>query len=181
MRKRGQYRRAGTKKSAPSVPKTIEDYRARSGRFQDTWTRVTHVVTKMRADNVSLSEASREYGLNSRTVIRLARPALRKNRNGQYVAKAVDSLLRVLVIPTDRGLGEIAIRDSREASQLAKYWDAIHKYLETGDSSGIRKVRRKYIKDANGKRVRLVKDLDELRRLGSAGVFSFESLYARAA
>ena len=180
MRKRGQ-RRTGTKKSALDVPKTIEEYRARSERFQDTWTRVTHVVTKMRADNVSLSEASREYGLNSRTVIRLGGSALRKRRNGQYVAKAADSRLRVLVILTDRGLGEIAIQDSREASQLAKYWDAVHKYLETGDSSAIRKIRRKYIKDANGRRVLLLKDLDELSRLGSAGVFSFESLYARAA
>src|SRR5882724_6417989 len=103
MRKRGQGRRAGTKKSASAVPKTIEEYRARSERFQDTWTRVTHVVTKMRADNVSLSEASREYGLNSRTVIRLGGSALRKRRNGQYVAKAADSRLRVLVILTDRG------------------------------------------------------------------------------
>jgi hypothetical protein len=72
------------------------------------------------------------------------------------------------------------VRDSRQASQVAEYWNAVHRYLETGDDSALRKFRRKRITDAKGTRVPLLTDLDELDRLGSAGVLSFESLYAKA-
>jgi hypothetical protein len=152
-----------------------------SERAQDTWTRATHVVAKMRADKTSLPKASREYGIDPRTVARLARPALRKGTNGHYAAKAKDSLLRVLVIPATNGLQEIVLRDSRQASQLGKYWAGVQKYLETGDASALRKIRRETIVDANGKRFRLLKDIGDLDRLGSAGVLSFESLYTKAA
>jgi hypothetical protein len=76
---------------------------------------------------------------------------------------------------------EIAIRDSREATLLAKYWIAVHKFLETGDSSGLRRIRRKTVTDVDGKRNRLINDLIELERLASAGVLSFESLYGKVA
>ena len=134
----------------------------------------------MRADGVSLRQASREFGLDPRTVVRLGGSALRKRANGRYKAKASDRLLRVLRVPTREGLREIAVRDSRQASQVAEYWNAVHRYLETGDDSALRKFRRKRITDANGVRVPLLTDLGELDRLGSAGVLSFESLYAKA-
>jgi hypothetical protein len=135
----------------------------------------------MRAEGVSLPEASREFGLDPRTVVRLGKPALKKRANGRYSAKPTDNLLRVLVMPTSDGLREVAVRDSRQASLLAEYWAAVQKYLETGDASALRKIRRKTITDSEGKRVRLIKDLRELERLGSAGVLSFESLYAKVA
>jgi hypothetical protein len=56
----------------------------------------------------------------------------------------------------------------------------VRRYLQTGDASGINKFRGKKIKDANGKRVALLTDPNELDRLASAGALSFESLYARA-
>jgi hypothetical protein len=87
----------------------------------------------------------------------------------------------VLVLPAPNGLIEIAVLDSKEASLIGRYWAAVHKYLETGDASALQRIRRKTITDADGKRIRLIKDLAELDRLGSAGVLSFESLYAKAA
>ncbi len=134
----------------------------------------------MRAEGVSLRQASREFGIDPRTVVRLGRPALRKRPNGRYKARANDRLLRVLVLPTRGGLREIAVRDSREASQIAEYANAVQRYLQTGDASALRKFRRKRITDATGARVPLLTDLDVLDRLGSAGVLSFESLYAKA-
>lgn len=168
------------KRVANRAPRSIEDFFAMSERAQDTWTRATHVVAKMRSDKASLPEAAREYGINPRTVARLVRPALKKGANGRYAARAKDSLLRVLVIPTTDGLREIGLRDSRQASQLGEYWAAVQKYLETGNVSALRKIRRKTITDASGKRFRLLKDVGDLDRLGSAGVLSFESLYAKA-
>jgi hypothetical protein len=51
---------------------------------------------------------------------------------------------------------------------------------ETGDDSALKDFKSKYIIDAQGKRIPLLTNLDELDRLGSAGVLSFESLYARS-
>jgi len=178
-RKHTRTHRTATNKH--TAPKTAAQYFAMSERSQDRWDRVTHVVTKMRADGMSLAKAAREFSLTSQTVVRLARTALRKGRDGRYTAKRTDNLLRVLVIPDSKGLSEIATRDSREATLVGKYWDAVQKYSETGDASALRKIRRKTIQDADGKRVRLIKDLAELDRLGSAGVLSFETIYGKAA
>jgi hypothetical protein len=135
----------------------------------------------MRADRVSLRQASAEFGLAPQTVLRLGGSALRKRVNGQYSAKSRDRLLRVLVIPTSKGLQEVAVRDSRYASDLGKYWDAVQHYLETGESSRLDEFVQKQINDANGIQIPLITDVAELDRLGSAGVLSFESLYAQAA
>jgi hypothetical protein len=75
----------------------------------------------------------------------------------------------------------LAVRSSREATKLAKYWVAVHKYLQTGDVSEVETFAGQFVKDANGSDVPLLTDLKELSRLGSAGVLSFESLYSRAA
>jgi hypothetical protein len=77
------------------------------------------------------------------------------------------------------GVREVATRDSREASKAAKYWNAVHRYLSTGDASAIRQLDGNHIVDAKGKRAQLVTDLNELYRLGSAGVLSFETIYPK--
>ncbi len=177
-RRLGKKRRSSRPTRNKSVaPRTSEQYFARSERFQDRWSRVTHVIAMMRARGVSLRQASREIGVDPRTVVRLGGSALRKRASGRYAAKASDRLLRVLRVPTREGLREIAVRDSRQASQVAEYANAVQRYLQTGDASALRKFRRKRITDATGARVPLLTDLDELDRLGSAGVLSFESLY----
>jgi len=147
---------------------------------QDRWNNVGQAVTEVRT-GISLRQASRKFDLDPREVLQLARPALRKLRNGRWVAKDHDRLLRVLVIPKRKGLSEIGVRDSRQASLLGRFWTAVDRYRDTGDGSALREFRGQHIVDASGKRVRLLTNLPELDRLGSAGVLSFESLYARAA
>ncbi len=83
-------------------------------------------------------------------------------------------------LPGRRGLREIALDDSREASFVGKYWDAVGLYLQTGDASGLREFRRKSVWDVKGERFELLTDLNELDRLGSPGVLSLESIYARS-
>lgn len=176
--KQEKHRTRGTKRVAP---RTAEQYFARSERFQETWNRAVGVVSKMRTDNVSLRQASRDFGIDPRTVARLAGSALRKQSNGRYEAKRSDRLLRVLVVPTSEGTREIGIRDSRQGSHLGKYWTAVQHYLATGERSALSQFRNKTIRDASGAQVPLLTNPRELDRLGSAGVLSFESLYARSA
>jgi hypothetical protein len=174
-------RTKGIKKARLVAPRTAKQFFASSKAFQDTWTAVTHTISKMRADRMSLRKASGEFGLDPRLVARLGKSALRKRKNGQYVARRGDKLLRILAVPTPDGVREVATRDSKEATQLGKYWAAVQKYLQTGNESGLKKFRRKRITDASGKKIPLVLDTALLDQLGSAGVLSFESLYAKTA
>jgi hypothetical protein len=85
------------------------------------------------------------------------------------------------MVPTSEGKREIAVRGSRQATLLAEYWNAVHRYLETGSgASRLAKFKDKYIKDSSGARVPFLTDPAELNRLGSAGVLSFENLYSRS-
>ena len=163
------------------APRTADEYFSKPAVFQDRWKRITHVISKMRAEQITLPAASKYFGLDPRTVVSWANPALRKGINGRYTAKAVDHLLRILHVATKDGLQEIAVSDSREATLLSKYWVAVEKYLQTGDASALRKIRRTTIINSDGKRVRLIKDLAELDRQGSAGILSFETIYAKVA
>ncbi|MHB8218642.1 MAG: hypothetical protein ACYDDS_21425 [Candidatus Sulfotelmatobacter sp.] len=181
QRKTGKQRRsAGSDRNKSARLRTVEEFFAMSEQDRDLWNNVGQAVTEVRT-GVSLRQAARKFGLDPRTVRRLAQPALRKLRNGRWAAKAHDRLLRVLVIPTRKGLSEIGVLDSRQASLLGKYWTAVERYRDTGDASALREFRGKYIVDAGKKRVPLLTNPRELDRLGSAGVLSFESLYARAA
>jgi hypothetical protein len=160
------------------LPTTARQYFSRSRKFQEDWDSVAHVISKMRAERVSLRRASKEFGIHPDIVLKLGRSALRKQRKGKYVARKTDRLLRMMSVLTRKGRREIAVRDSRQASLLGKYWAAVQKYLQTGDDSALRELQGKKITDASRKRHALITDLNRLNTLGSAGVLSFESLYA---
>ena len=180
--------RAATKSARPKrrtvgVPRSAKQFFAKSPEAQDTWNRAVHAVTKMRADRrVTLTTAAREFDLDPQVVRRLAGSALRKRSNGRYVAKAKDRLLRVLVVPTKDRLCEVATTNSVLASRLAQHSAKVQRFLQTGEGGeAIERSRRVRLRDVKGKEVRLLTDLKELKRQGSAGVLSFESMYARSA
>jgi hypothetical protein len=169
------------KQNRQLAPRTVDEYFAQPEQFRDKWNRVAHVPTLMRSGELSFSGACREVGLSQKAVLQLARPAFRKQRNGRYKAKSVDHLLRVIVLPIKGQLQEIGLNDSREATLAGKLWVAIERYLDTGDEAPLRKIRRKTLLDANGKRIRFVRDFAELDRLASAGVLRFDSIYPKVA
>jgi predicted component of type VI protein secretion system len=170
-------KRAVTRKR--SLPRTEDQYHAQPERLKQTWDRVLAVISKMRTDKVSLAQASRDVGIGPRTVKRWGGSALRKGQGGRYVAKKSDTLLRLMIILTPEGPREITVRGSKQATLLAEYWNALHRYVETGDAARLNAFRGKHITDANGVDVSLLTDFPVLNRLASAGVLSFESLYAR--
>jgi len=168
-------------RTSHTVPRTAAQYFAMSAQSKETLTRVAHVVTQMRRHCDSLRQAALENRIDPRTVVRLARSALQKDARGRYKARASDHLLRVLRVLTPKGLQEVAIRDSRLASLVAQHANAVRMYLQTGNDSALRMLKRKSITDASGRRVRLLMGLGEIDILGSAGLLSFEYLYARSA
>lgn len=162
------------------APRTLSQYNAKPEKFKDTWDRVVGVISKLRSERTSLQKAAKEEGISPQTVKRWAGSSLQKQRSGKWSAKKSDTLLRILKVPTPEGVREIAVRGSRQATTLAEYSNAVLRYFQTGDRSQLKKFKGKFIKDSDGIQTPLITDRNLLNRLGSAGVLSFESLYARS-
>jgi hypothetical protein len=47
----------------------------------------------------------------------------------------------VLVIPTAKGSREIALRDSRQATEVSHYFAALRRFLREGDESALKAFR----------------------------------------
>ena len=171
-----------SRKIGQMAPRTAKQYFAMPREFQDVWDRAVRVPGMMRTQGMTLTRASKQLGVNRETVLQLTKSAFGKKRNGRYVAKSYDRLLRILVIPTKTGLQEIAVSDSRQASLVGEFWNGLNHYLgPNADPSGLAKFRKRLIKTAAGKRIRLLTDLNEIRRQASFGNLRFEELYGRTA
>jgi hypothetical protein len=160
------------------MSRTVEEFFEQPRWIRDRWNNVLEVIKRMRA-GVSLRVAAREVGISPGTVIRLGGSALRRLPNGEYIARLTDHLLRVVYVVTPDGVHEIATRNFRTASLIGEHSNAVHRYLTYGDASKLRRFRGHSVTDADGVRHFLLKDLDELDRLGRRGVLSFEDMYAR--
>jgi|SRR5579872_5610032 len=160
-------------------PKTIEEFYAMPEKMQELYLAVLTLVGLMRR-RMSRTCAMRELGLTRAQVDGFGSTAFRKLKNGRYVAKAYDGLLRVVMVVSEDGLREVATLDSRQASKAGRHSAAVQRYLQTGDDSVLTQFRGKYLIDAKGERVPFLTDLQELDRSGSAGILNFESLYARS-
>lgn len=169
-------RRNQRQKTIGRTPTTTRQYFSMSPNDQETWDSIAHVITRIR-EGVPLARASKEVGIAPEIVVDLGRPALRKKR-GRYVATKTDHLLRMISTLTVNGKKLLATRDSRQASLVGGHWAAVQRYLQTGDDSALRRFKNKRVTDASGKRHSLLTDLQELDRQASAGVLSFESMYA---
>jgi hypothetical protein len=161
------------------APRTSAQYWKMPVQVRDTYDRAVHALTYMRSARVSRRKAAQKFNISPQVLARFAGKALRRQSNGQYVARPADKLLRLVVIPTPQGLQELATTDSHEATKVANYWIALNRYLTFGDASALRESKGKKITSANGKKVSLLTELSELDRLASAGVLSFETIYAK--
>jgi hypothetical protein len=179
--KRKPKARGRTRVTKQTTPRTAAQYNAKSERFKQAYERTIKVLSKMRTEKLTLTQAAKDVGVSRDTVIRWGGPVLKKTASGRYEAKNRDSLLRVLTIVTPEGTREIAVRGFRQASTLGEYWASVQKYLKTGDSSSLSKFQDRSIKDAAGAMIPLLTDLRELKNLARAGLLSFESLYRRSA
>lgn len=88
-----------------------------------------------------------------------------KKVNGKPVVKRWDRITRVMRINTDRKEKSIEIKDSRTASVVGRYHNAVKQFLNTGDKTKLSKFRNKKIKDSKGKLHRLETNPDEIIRI----------------
>jgi hypothetical protein len=116
------------------APKTVKEFHLMPTQHLQIYLKVLTLIGLMR-EGSSLTAAMRKLGLKRAQVDGFGSSALRKQKNGRYVAKAYDHLLRVMRVVSNGGLREVGTRDSRQASKAAKHSAAVHRYLETGDDS----------------------------------------------
>jgi hypothetical protein len=166
-----------------SAPRTADEYFSLPPALQDIWDSISQVPARMQHDNVSLAEAARDLGVSPEEVVRLARPAFRKLSNGKYAARPTDQIFRMLHIlsPDEDGLIEFPTTDSREASVIGRFWNGVRLYVRTGDPSALKSLDRRIVKNADGKKFRLLTDLQELESRAHAGELRFESIYGAIA
>ena len=141
--------------------------------------KVAHALALMRRGGISLARAAKESGVHRNTIVRLVGASLRKLPNGRFAARTSDRLVRVVRMPTVDGVRDVSLRNSKDATLVGEYWNAVHAYLAKGDTVGLERFVGLHVTTPEGERIVLLTDHASLDRLGSAGVLSFESMYAK--
>ena len=74
-----------------------------------------------------------------------------RKKGRRWIAKRFDRIPRVMKINEKGKEISIEINDSRTASAIGRYHNAVKQFLNTGKKEQLRKFKNKKIKDSNGK------------------------------
>lgn len=160
-RKRRKYKR--------TVRKTVVLYRLSEAQ-RDAF----NVLSLARREGISLSLAAKAEGIRPSTVRKLI-PGVWRKHGKDYRAKRFDKIPRgAVTIYGPKGPEPIVPRNSRVASLVSYYDQAVHKYRDEGDASGLRAFRGKLIPGTKRKWLTGIKTLDKLK---DAGLLSFKKFY----
>jgi hypothetical protein len=138
--------------------------------------RALDAVAKMRREKKSLTRAARSAHTTRQTVRKYAPGVVVRTARGRYKARGYDQLTRELRFLTPEGLIAIPVRGSASRSRIGEYFNAVHRYGETGDTNPLQPFRGRSI-SAKGSRYPFVIDPETLNRLLNAGEVSFEDIY----
>ena len=141
----------------------------------ETRTRALHAVSLARR-GLSLTKAAKRAKTTIATVKRYAGTTVEKTPSGRYAAKRFDRMKRPMKVPTEWGTVVLDVRDSRKASELARYWNRVHHYLRTGIDTPLRRFSGKGIR-VDGEFYEYLTDLETLDRQAHAGEIQFEDIY----
>jgi hypothetical protein len=140
------------------------------------------VLNIMRRENTDLTRATRIFNeqnpttpISPRAVQRHVGSALQK-RSGRWQAKPYDRFARTVRFITPRGVIPLDVRDSRSATRVAEHWNAVRRFIETGDERPLRRFRGKSV-TSNKLAYPFVTDLETLKRLANVGELRFDTLY----
>ena len=122
------------------------------------------VVSELRnSKNKTLPQAADNNDITVKNVIKHTNGF--KQVNGKPVVKRWDRIKRVMRVNTDRKEKSVEIGDSRTASVVGRYHNAVKQFLNTGDKSKLSKFRNKKVKDSKGKLHKLETNPDEIIRI----------------
>jgi len=127
--------------------------------FQKSWKKLTPrqksirtkaltVLVQSRRTKRAPSIIAREHSTSFKTVQRNTNAF--KKVNGKWVPKRFDKVSRSMLISEKGKLQSIEVTDSRHATTIGRYHNAVKFYLDTGDSSKLKKFSKRKIKDSDG-------------------------------
>ena len=115
------------------------------------------VVNELRNSKTkTLPQVANENNISVTTVLRHTNGF--KKVNGRLVTKRWDRIPRLMRINTDGKEKSVEIKDSRTASVVGRYHNAVKQFLNTGDKKKLQRFRNKKVKDSKGKLHRLETD-----------------------
>jgi hypothetical protein len=138
--------------------------------------RALDALALTRREHLSLTRASRDVHTDPRTVRRYAGRAFRKEGR-RWKPRSFDRIPRAMRILTDEGPMLVVVRDSRTASLLAEHSNAVQHYLHTGDTSRLKRLRRRRVQ-IDGEQIALVMSPQRIDRLAEGAELHYE-LYRR--
>ncbi len=152
-----------------AIPHTEREAQARE--------RALATLALMRREKLALKAAAKAEHTSPRTVRRYVGSTLRQKGPGErYRPTTHDRIPRALHIVTPKRTLPITVRDSRTASRIGEYMNAVRLYVSSDDSSALARFRGKSFQ-AGGKTYRFVTDPAKLDRLADAGDLAIEGLY----
>ena len=110
--------------------------------------RSLEIVSEARTTKKSLSKIAKQKGISSKTVLNHTNAFKKVNR--RWVAKKFDKISRSMIINEKGKKISIEINDSRHASTIGKYHNAV-KELKKGNKKKLSEFSKKKIRDSNGK------------------------------
>jgi hypothetical protein len=125
-------------------------------------------VSIVRRERIPLSTAARRAGVAPSAVQFWARDALSAGE-----VRASDRLTRQMLVISEGETVALDVRGSRQAGLVGEYWNAVSRFLETGDMRALAKFR--------GRRVAgrtLETDPEVLEGLALSGGLQFEDIYS---
>ena len=97
----------------------------------------------------TISQAANDNNITIKNVIKHTNGF--KNVNGKLVVKRWDRIKRVMRINSGGKEKSVEIKDSRTASVVGRYHNAVKQFLNTGNRTKLSKFRNKKVKDSSGK------------------------------
>lgn len=111
--------------------------------------RSLEVLSKARATNKSLTKIAKQNGISLKTVLHNTNAFKKVNR--RWVAKRFDKIPRSMIINEKGKKISVEINDSRYASMIGKYNNAVKEFLDTGNKKKLSEFSKIKIKDSNNK------------------------------
>ena len=135
--------------------------------------RAFDAIAKMRRDAAPLGSAARDAGTTPATVRKYLPAALKKSKQGKWVAAKSDRYTRTLLLPGPHGPVTVNARGSKEAQLASVYLSSLGRWERSRKSYELAPF--------HGKKIggfELITASRTLRALIGAGLLQLDSLYA---
>ena len=145
------------------IPLHKKSWKALNAKQKAIRRRSLDVLAESRTSKKSVSKIAKENNISVRTVQNNTNALKKKKR--RLVPKRFNKISRMITINENGKAVSVEINNSRTASVIGRYHNAVKQFLRTGDSSKLSSFENKRIRDASGKFHSFETDTDEIIRI----------------